>query len=1247
MSSDSEHHEDTTLATVGGVRSARPHDPRVGDRLANRFTLVAMLGAGAHGVVYEADDESSGRPLALKMLTRFDPDELYRFKREFRVLADVSDENLVALHELFIDDAGAFFTMELVRGTDFLSYVRGEDFEHLDLSRLRAALRQLCQGLQALHGYGKLHRDLKPSNVLVSEEGRVSVADFGLAEELALVASERDLVGTPAYMSPEQAAGLELLPASDWYSVGVVLYEALTGTLPFAGCFGKQMLIVKQGPEPPPPSSLVADVPEDLDQLCAELLRRDAHARPSGLEVLARLGPGPRVRSTWLPASPPAAFGRAQELACLHEAFGHARAGQPGRAAVLLLHGASGTGKTTLLDAFVAGLDEEVVVLRGRCYERESVPYKGLDALVDELRAHLHGRGRGGEPPLPVVGGPSLARLFPVLGDVEGIGHGQAEVPEDPVERRRQAVQALGELLVRLVRRGPLVLVLDDLQWCDADTVAVLAALLRPRTRPGMLVVGSHRDDDVGSSSAVAVLRDELTRLRDELRFDTLAVEPLGADDARALALELLGDRHDAAGLAAAIAAEAEGSPLFIAELARHVDAERMLADERGLTLDDVIRARAAELPPPARALLELSVLAAGPIEQATLVEAAAVEGAPEMLALLRSRCFVRTHGARPIDPIEPFHDRIRTAIAGGLGPEQQREGHARLAAQLERRQADPETVAAHLLGAGEPHRAGRYVAQAAASAAEALALKRAARLYALALELVPAGEALRQSLRVQLAEVLAHDGRSAEAATTYLEACREAEAAAQPAAVVSLRRHAAEQWLRSGRVDEGMQQLAAVCEAIGLRFPADPRLALAGLVYQRARIRVRGMEFIERPASHIDPRLLLRIDTTWTAATGLQQANVIVGQYFQAQHLLLALEAGEPHRVARALGVEAMYAATSGSEGAAQVDVLLERVLGLARRLDDPRARAVAELAAGTADLYRGRVAEALPHLVRAEELLRARCSNVAWELSMVRTFLIMVLYYLGDFAGLERTMAEALEDAAERDDLHTTLMIRVAFGPMPALAAGDLPRARAALAECEAQCPSQLETSTYAYVRMLTRARIERYAGCPFAAWKSLEDQWPAVVRSLMLTKQPFRTFLFYDRACTALWVAHRAAAPRRAAMLREAKTSAAKLRRQGTRWARTVELSIAAVLAHVEGRRGEALERALACERGLQELGMSVYAAAMAKRRGELQGGEAGAALVADAEARMRAAGIVAVAEMTDMMMPPMLGWSRGID
>jgi serine/threonine protein kinase len=179
------------------------------------------------GVVYEALDRERQRLVALKTLRHFTPAALYLFKREFRALVDVHHPSLVQLYELVVAENGrGFFTMELVRGTDFLSHVRaGSD-------RLRPALRQLVDGVRALHRAGKLHRDIKPSNVRVTPEGRVVLLDFGVATELTPVSGDvsnepGETAGTARYMAPELSAGAPPAASSDWYSVGVMLHEAL------------------------------------------------------------------------------------------------------------------------------------------------------------------------------------------------------------------------------------------------------------------------------------------------------------------------------------------------------------------------------------------------------------------------------------------------------------------------------------------------------------------------------------------------------------------------------------------------------------------------------------------------------------------------------------------------------------------------------------------------------------------------------------------------------------------------------------------------------------------------------------------------------------------------------------------------------------------------------------------------------------------------------------------------------------
>jgi len=356
--------------------------------LAERFEIVRPLGRGGMGVVYEALDRRRGGRVALKTLQHVSADGLLRFKTEFRALQDVQHPNVVTFGELIEAGGQWWLTMELVEGAAFLDHVRPGG--RLDERRLRAALPQLAAALSALHTHGLVHRDVKPHNVLVTPAGRVVLLDFGLVASVAQ--SESNVVGTPAYMAPEQALLQEIGPAADWYAVGALLYEALTGALPFQGA-PLQVLIAKQHELPRRPGEL-ASVPDDLDALCMQLLAVDPAVRLGAIPTLAGLDPGAAA------ASPPAALapspvfvGRQRELVSLTGAFGDTRAGA---GAIVLVDGESGIGKTALVGQFLRGLHERapaVVVLAGRCYERETVPYKGVDGVVDTSRRSRAGQG--------------------------------------------------------------------------------------------------------------------------------------------------------------------------------------------------------------------------------------------------------------------------------------------------------------------------------------------------------------------------------------------------------------------------------------------------------------------------------------------------------------------------------------------------------------------------------------------------------------------------------------------------------------------------------------------------------------------------------------------------------------------------------------------------------------------------------------------------------------------------------------
>ena len=318
--------------------------------LGGRFVLKRQLGQGGMGVVFQARDRERNSTVALKLLSRVDAPGIYRLKNEFRSLADVLHPNLVALHELFSDDGRWFFTMEQVKGVPFDDWVRDGDE-----SRLQAAMSQLVEAVSAIHAAGMLHRDLKPNNVLVDPDGRVVVLDFGLAMDpepgsVGQTVADGSVSGTPAYMSPEQAAGADATAASDFYAVGIMLYEALTGELPFDGSVFK-ILAVKQRRDAPSVSDTKPQAPHDLAKLCDALLCRDPDARPDAAALRKQLG-SPLTRAavaSSMPVSEPAGellVGREQELRALHDAYAASRDGD--KPVIVLLSGPSGMGKSAL-----------------------------------------------------------------------------------------------------------------------------------------------------------------------------------------------------------------------------------------------------------------------------------------------------------------------------------------------------------------------------------------------------------------------------------------------------------------------------------------------------------------------------------------------------------------------------------------------------------------------------------------------------------------------------------------------------------------------------------------------------------------------------------------------------------------------------------------------------------------------------------------------------------------------------------
>jgi eukaryotic-like serine/threonine-protein kinase len=1298
-----------------------------------RFERRRALGAGGMGVVHVAFDRERGAEVALKTLTRLDPSSLAALKNEFRALAELTHENLVALHELVSEGGAWFLSMEIIDGVTFLEHVRAgaeqprrqADLSTVELAAtlaipttlrsaswpeggagsasstsstsftmstssprqlgapacrlevLRPALRQLALGVAVIHAAGQVHRDLKPSNVLVTKAGRVVILDFGLAmvqrgRRVEPAAGPRLIVGTPEYMAPEQASGEPAGPASDCYAVGMMLFEALTGQLPFAGDT-RQILLAKRWSEPRSPTELAAGIPEDLAQLCVDCLVRAPEKRPTASEIVRRLdGAPPRIFLPDLlapPSSQPSSspgdreafvsppvpsssrtslgagvfLGRENELRALHEAFAASRRGRPVTAYV---SGPSGMGKSALVEHFLDGLwqSDAAVVLSGRCYERESVPYKAWDSLIDALGSWLSARSPDEAAELLPRDADELGRVFPVLFGVEGIA--EATMRRDPsssrIEERRRAFGALKELLRRIARRRPLVLHLDDLQWGDVDSARLLVSLLAPPDPPPLLLVGSFRSEEEQASPFFGELRGPDASTQDLGEIRAVNVGPLAREDAVSLALALLDPRgasRASPALAAVVAAESLGSPLFVAELVAtalrggvNLARAGVVSDDAGaslstvalagVSLDGLILERVAGLSIEARRLLEIYAVAARPLAQGIAAAAADLDVRdPAAHRALRSARLVRSQGAKALDLAEVYHDRIREAVVGGMDPVRLQEIHRALAVALEASgQADPEVLAVHLEGAGDLARAGYFAALAADRAAGALAFERAARLYRLALGWKIKGDvAATRALQIKLGDALVNAGLGAEAAPVLLAA---AEGASSSEAL-ELRRRAAEQLLGSGHIDRGVRVLRDVLASVDVDYPETSTGATMTLLARLGRLRLRGTRFEERPIEAISPAALARIDACYAAGKGLTLVDPARGLGFLAQHLTLALEAGDPRRVSLGLAFHGISLCTQGASGYARARRALDEARAIAERLRDPYLLGVAGSCSAAAEMCLGRWKATVALADQANTVLRTRCSGVAWEIEGGIVCSEVSLLWMGRLAELAEFVRTHVHEALERGDLFAATYARMHTWYAP-IAADDVSGASAEMRDALGRW-SRGGFHIMHFWALYAEVQYELYAGRAPAAWACLEKAWPALEKSNILRVQFHRIFMTLLRGSVAVAAALTGLLRDRSRLLKEAERAAARLTSEATQVARPAAALLSASILAARGRSSEARGPLELASVEFDAADMALHAEVARRRLGELVGGETGRGMIARADALMGAQGI----------------------
>lgn len=1240
-----------TIMSVGGSSTGATErtSPRTSARVpvsfGSRFEVIRHIAEGGMGDVFEAFDRSRNARCAIKTLLQMSSVQLQLFKNEFRALQDVAHPNVLRLGELFEHDGRYFFTMEMIDGVDMVAYVQGTEgsqlreltmvggeateppsadttspgLGHANVDRLRQVTVQVVEGLTALHRAAMVHRDIKPSNILVDADGKVTILDFGLIAQSDVQQSYEAgrMLGTLKFMSPEQSRGEPAGPESDWYSLGVVLFYAVTGRFPFTGRTD-QMLERLRSEDGPAPSTCAEGIPEDLDRLITSMLCLDPKARPSGAEILQRLTD--RTRSPAL-RSGTRFIGRTAELGQLR---GYYHAYLTGTPTTLFVSGASGQGKSALIQQFTEGVaqDRGLLLLRGRCFERDTVAYRALDQVIDALCNHLVTLSPDVRDTYLTDESWRITELFPAFGAVAPVRLVTNDAPDREAFTKRQlAFAAVRALFERFARTHHLLVVIDDLQWADADSLALLNTLRRGRMAPHIFWLASVR-----TGSALHTPAALMERIGGET--DEIALGPLADPDALALAesiaveAELSADAFDGP----AICREAGGHPLLIDVLVQFRAAGG--AERDGLSLDDALFWRAQQMQPFAREVLELLALHGVPVSQRVAVDALQVnfETFDEALAELRASRLIRTSGPNPDDQVETYHDRVRESVVARLPQDRAIKRHLGLANALKQTEhPDAELIAVHLRAAGEHEEAVSYFLDAAAHADTALAFDRAARLFRDALEVLT-DASMRGTVLVSLGHALANGGHGRAASEAFMDAI----ATSTRHDATNLARLAAEQLLRAGHYDKGVEVLADVLPNVGLSMPKTRFGVLMKLLKVRIEVALRS----QRPRSdlRLSPKAAEQMAVCETTAVGLGMADNIAGAIYQARALLLSLRSGNQEAQAVNFAREACFFATIGRLGRGRVVRLLAQSDALAKESGSQVALGWSKSAGGVTALLQGRFVEARDLSEQGEALL-CKLPGVAWELGTLRTFLLWCYWYTGDLERLHASLPEVCDEALRRGDIYSHSYFRLGFICNAWLGVDD---PHTATKHCEEAIGAWTKNGFHLQHAMALygRTQIAIYEGDFSRAHDVISRDWPALSRSLLLRIELLRYQMLDLRGRAMLALGAERGDPR---LVRAAVRDAKRLLRIDAPSARPMGHMLLAGAARVRGDHGTAIQHYGAAVTAFDAAGMPIYRMAAEYRQGELIEGDVGQALVTRADEELRARGVVAPKKMVACLAP----------
>ena len=1000
-------------------------------QIDDRFEIAEKLGCGGMGTVYRAIEKKTGHSLAIKTLKASCPSLLYRLKTEFRSLATLPPHpNVVLLFQLFVSGADAAFTMELIEGADFYNAFAQAKKVGQSSRRQLDLLMQLANALRHVHQQGWLHRDLKSTNVMVTNDDRVVLLDFGLAtllageSQLMGLAEYGGLRGTAHFISPEQANAQPLSPASDWFSFGVLLYYCVTGGLPHVGDSVEAIIKAKEHQ----PGHL-ADASLDrasvrLLSLALNLIQWQPDKRPKHNEVLgclqsivseefdADIPPNEPGGMASLAKDQPRAIsdhsiyvGRQREQESLHGYLSQ-REQWPLQIEVV---GKSGIGKTTFLNHALSTLDryggsdkrtnKETWIIRGRCFHQEKVPYPGIDQLIDCLAIGINTWAKSFleqiVPPNPAL----LLELFPGLRQIDVLREScRAKLSDFQTGKSKElATEAFVSFFLRLSTIQPLLLVIDDFQWANEDTAHLLSALVESASAPKIAVLVARRtNDDDGQISLSTTPR---TTSSNEKR--SIALEPLSSAECHSFFRELQDelpptDQAMQCELISQIIAQSNGSPLHLWEFYFHLQQGNRQEHPAQFSFSHLLQSRLAESLPEEIELLK--IISASELPLDLKIASALFEPTGRIESTTRNleqrRLLTRS---ADLSKIEIYHSQVSHEVREFVGSTAMMETHRLIADHAQTYAPDNYQLAS------EQYLACGCDLKAAQTLLNAANKSRACHGYEKAIYLIE--EAILVSKRtdsesdilvdcqILLADTLANTGRCRLAADQYFGLAQLEPPHKQQ---FEFRQKAIFQYLIDDQAKLDFSLVNAIGKEAGLRLSDNPLLAMISTLFYRL-----AHGWAKRSSGKDTQRRQQQRDLINVAARALTLSNPLLAGSLSAKLCYLCKRYGSTEQWFKSLDLESIFffAVDIGRPFNSIGKRLLKQHLQDRSNSQVAQERSAANLSSTVAAYTSEELVSSLAYNERAHNAYKLSPRDSIWELEILAAFRIWVHHYTGDF--------------------------------------------------------------------------------------------------------------------------------------------------------------------------------------------------------------------------------------------------------